>query len=121
MSYELYTAWVIGDLNIRNQDPRDSWEEEIADLLDESNLIDTSRKFIQRQSCQYATLQRNRWTWRTKRRTEVYQQGRWIYSQSDYIMAREGDLKHIQKSRDSNAEIPHLGSPCHRLISEGRE
>jgi hypothetical protein len=45
------TPIVIGDLNIRNQDPRDAREEEIVDLLDEINLVDTSRKFIQRQSC----------------------------------------------------------------------
>ena len=91
------TPIVIGDLNIRNQDPRDAREEEIADLLDEINLVDTSRKFIQRQSRRHGLLQRNRWTWRKKRRTEGYQRGRWIYSQPDYIMAREGDMKHIRK------------------------
>jgi hypothetical protein len=85
-------------LNIRNQDPRDAQEEEIADLLDEINLVDTSRKFIQRQSRRHGILQRNRWTWRKKRRTEGYQRGRWIYSQPDYIMARESVMKHIRKA-----------------------
>ena len=79
------TAWVIGDLNIRNQDPRDAREEEIANLLDEINLVDTYHKFIQRQSRQHATLQRNRWTWRTKLRTEVYQRPK---GEMDILSAR---------------------------------
>jgi hypothetical protein len=35
-------------LNINFQDPRDEWEEQIVDLLDEINLIDMSRRFAPR-------------------------------------------------------------------------
>ena len=41
------TPLVKGYLNIRNQDPCDKREKEIADLLDEINVVDTSHKFIQ--------------------------------------------------------------------------
>ena len=90
---------VIEDLNIRNQDPRDESEEEIADLLDEINIVDTTRKFIQWQSKQHHATQWNRWTWRTNRRTEGYGRKKWIYSHPDYIMARETDMKHIRNAR----------------------
>ena len=50
------TPLVIRDLNIRNQDPRDEREEEIADLLDKINLVDTSRKLVQQQSRRHKTL-----------------------------------------------------------------
>ena len=40
---KLYTSCHSG-FKIRNQDPCDSWEEEIADLLDEVNLIDCPRQ-----------------------------------------------------------------------------
>jgi hypothetical protein len=36
---------VMGDLNINVEHPRDEREAAIADLLDEINLVDTSRKF----------------------------------------------------------------------------
>ena len=104
---------VVGDLNIRNQDPRDEREEEIADLLDEINLVDTSRKFIQRQSRRHKQIQRNRWTWRTKRRTEGDERGKWIYSQPDYIMAREGDMKHIRKA---GIRTPRYHISDHRAV-----
>ena len=71
----------MGDLNINVEHPHDEREATLADLLDKINLVDTSRKFNLRQ-CSFQKA-RKRWTWRRKRR------GRWIYSQPDYIMARE--------------------------------
>ena len=46
---------VLGDLNINFQDPRDEREEQIVDLLDEINLIDTSRRFAPRRLKQQKT------------------------------------------------------------------
>ena len=57
-------------LNVEH--PRDEREAALADLLDEINLVDTSRKFNLRQ-CIFQQA-RKHWTWRQKRR------GRWIYS-----------------------------------------
>ena len=76
---------VLGDLNINFLDPRDDREEQIVDLLDEINLIDTSRWFAPRHPKQLKN--RVRWTWRHKR------EGRMHYSQPDYIMVRERDLR----------------------------
>ena len=56
---------VMGDLNINFGFPRNEWEEIIVDLLDEINLIDTSRWFPLR-TPQRATI-RARWTWSQKR------------------------------------------------------
>ena len=80
---------VMGDLNINVEHPRDEREAAIADLLDEINLVDTSRKFTLRQ----CSLQKawKRWTWHQKH------WGRWIYSQPDYIMAWEGSITRFRK------------------------
>ena len=99
------TPIVIGDLNIRNQDPRDAREEEIADLLDEINLVHTSRKFNLWQ-CSFQKA-RKRWTWRQKRR------GRWIYSQPDYIMAREDRIARLRKV---GFQSPPIHDSDHRAV-----
>jgi hypothetical protein len=39
---------LLGDLNINFQTPRTEREEIIADFLDKINVVDTSRRFIQR-------------------------------------------------------------------------
>jgi hypothetical protein len=79
---------ILGDLNINFGFPRDKREEIIVDLLDEINLIDTSRRFRLRTTQRAST--RARWTWSHQR------QGRWYYSQPDYCMAREGDMANIR-------------------------
>jgi len=78
-----------GDLNINFEHLRDAREEDIADLLDEINLVDSSRKFRLRR-CRMQSAKR-RWTWRQKR------MGRWHYSQPDYILAREGNIRYFRK------------------------
>ncbi len=55
---DLWAAWkacpegciplVLGDLNINFNEPRDKWEEVIHNLLDDINLVDTSRRFAPR-------------------------------------------------------------------------
>jgi hypothetical protein len=68
----------MGDLNFNFEHPHDAREENIADLIDEINLVDTSRKFaLQRCRMQSA---KKRWTWRQKR------MGRWYHTQPDYIL-----------------------------------
>jgi hypothetical protein len=58
-------------------------------MLDEINLVDTSRKFTP----WWCSMQRHwlRWTWHQKHR------GCWIYSQPDYIMVQEGDIRRFRK------------------------
>jgi hypothetical protein len=36
---------VLSNLNINFEHPRDTWEEQTTDLLDETNLVNTSQKF----------------------------------------------------------------------------
>ena len=85
------TLLVMGDLNINFEHPRDAREEDIADLLDEINLVDSSRKFpLWRCKLQSA---KKRWTWR-QRRT-----GRWHHAQPDYILAREGGIRRLHFGR----------------------
>ena len=79
---------VMGDLNINFGFPRDEREEIIVDLLDEINLIDTSRRFPLR-TPRRATI-RARWTWSQKRR------GTQFYTQPDYFLARAGDMAHFK-------------------------
>jgi len=79
----------MGDLNINVEHPRDEREAALADLLDEINLVNTSRKFTLRQ-CSFQKA-RKRWTWRQKGR------GQWIFSQPDYIMAREDRIARLRK------------------------
>ena len=85
---DLRSAWdacipiILGDLNINFRDACNEREEQIVNLLDEINLIDTSRQFTPRH--QKRLKNRVRWTWQHK------QKGRMHYSQPDYIMAQEG-------------------------------
>jgi hypothetical protein len=76
---------LLGDLNIDFRAPRTEREEIIVDFLDKINVIDTSRKYIQRKGCRQG--RGARWTWRQQRGGRRYQ------SQPDYIMAREEDTK----------------------------
>ena len=69
---DLRTAWaarptnckplLVGDLNIDFQNPRTEREEIITDFLDEINVVDTSRRFIQRKGRQQGPGAR--WIWR---------------------------------------------------------
>ena len=72
-------------MNINFGFPRDEREEVIVDLLDEINLVDTSRRFRLRTTKLAST--RARWTWSQTRR------GTRHYSQPDYFMARAGDMR----------------------------
>jgi hypothetical protein len=79
---------VLGDLNTNFSDPQNEREEIIRNLLDDINLVDTSRWFKPRQPRKQSA--RARWTWRQKR------EGRMHYSQPDYIFARERDVKRLR-------------------------
>ncbi len=79
---------LLGDLNIDFRSPRTEREEIIVDFLNEINIVNTSRKYIQ---CKCRREGRGaRWTWRQRRG------GRWYQSQPDYIMAREDNTKAFQ-------------------------
>ena len=80
---------VMGDLNIDFEHPCNACEEDIANLLDKINLVNSSRKFTLRR-CQMQSARR-RWTWRQKRL------GRWHYSQPDHILAMEGKIRYFRK------------------------
>jgi hypothetical protein len=54
-------------------------------IFDKINVVDTSRKFIQRKGQRQGPGAW--WTWRQRRG------GRWYHSQPDYIMARGVDMK----------------------------
>jgi hypothetical protein len=95
----------MGDLNINVEHPRDEREATLADLLDKINLVDTSRKFNLWQ-CSFQKA-RKRWTWRQKRR------GRWIYSQPDYIMARED---RVARFRKVGFRSPPIHDSDHRAV-----
>ena len=82
------TPLILGDLNINFNEPRDKREEVICNLLNDINLVDTSRWFMSRRPRKQLT--RARWTWRHKR------EGRTHYSQPDYIFARERVAKQFQ-------------------------
>ena len=75
---------LMGDLNIDLRNPRSKREEIIADFLDDINVVDLSRKFVQRMGRRQGLGAR--WTWRQRRG------GRWYQSQPDYFLARERDV-----------------------------
>ncbi len=79
---------LLGDLNINFGSPRSKREEIITDLLDEMNLANMSRKFLQRKGQRQGWGAR--WTWQQRRG------GQWHHSQPDYCMARDGDTKLFQ-------------------------
>jgi hypothetical protein len=76
---------LLGDLNIVFRAPQTKWEEIIVDLLNEINLVDMSRKFVQQRGRQQG--RGARWTWRQQRG------GQWHQSQPDYCMALDRDTK----------------------------
>jgi hypothetical protein len=80
---------VLGDLNVNFEHPQDVQEEQIIDLLDKINLVNTSQKFSLRQ-CKMQAAEK-RWTWRQKR------MGKWHHTQPDYILAREGNIRHLRR------------------------
>jgi hypothetical protein len=80
---------VLGNLNVNFEHPRDMREEQIIDLLDEINLVDTSQKFALRW-CKMQVAKKQ-WTWRQKR------MGRWHHTQPDYILVREGNVRHLRR------------------------
>jgi hypothetical protein len=71
---------ILGNLNIDFEHLRDYREEAIADLVNEINLINSSRKFALRQ-CRMQGAKR-RLTWHQK------WMGRWYHTQPDYIKIR---------------------------------
>jgi hypothetical protein len=121
---DLRTAWaarpanckplLVGDLNIDFRTPRTQREEIIADFLDEINVVDTSRRFIQRKGRRQGPGAQ--WTWRQRRG------GRWYHSQPDYIMARGVDTKAF---RSVGFRQPRFHDSDHRAvvanISRGRK
>ncbi len=80
---------ILGNLNVNFEHPRDAQEEQIIDLLDKINLVDTSQKFALRQ-CRMPAAKKQ-WTWQQKR------MGRWHHSQPDYILAWEGNVHHLRR------------------------
>ncbi len=60
----------------------------LINLLDDINIVDTSRSFIPRQP--HKKSNRARWTWWHKR------EGRMHHSQPDYIFARERNMRHFR-------------------------
>ena len=79
---------VLGDLNINFGNPRDERDEVICNLIDDINLVDTSRRYIPCRPRRQSTSAR--WTWRQKR------EGKMHYSQPDYIMVRERDRRRFR-------------------------
>jgi hypothetical protein len=71
---------VMRDLIVNVVFPQDKREEVIVDLLNKTNLVDTSRGFWLWTPRRAAT--RAQWTWSQKRGTTGY------YSQPAYILAR---------------------------------
>ncbi len=112
---DLWAAWeacpegciplVLGDLNICFSELRDEREEVIRDLLDDINLVDTSRRFMPCQPRKQST--RARWTWRHKR------EGRMHYLQPDYIFARERD---VRRFRNVGFRWPRYHDSDHRAV-----
>jgi hypothetical protein len=90
---------VLGDLNVNFEHPRDAQEEQIINLLDKINLVDTSQKFALRR-CRMPAAKK-RWTWRQKR------MGRWHHSQLDYILAREGNVCHLWRMAFRTPVVHH--------------
>ena len=76
---------ILGDLNIDSRDPQNKREELIVDLLDNINLINTSRRYTPGQPRKHWAW----WTWRHKR------EGRTHYFDPDYIFASRGDARQI--------------------------
>ncbi len=80
---------VLINLNVNFEHPRDAREEQKINLLEEINLVNTSRKNFHRR-CRMPAAKKQ-WTWRQKR------MGGWYHSQPDYILAWEGNIRHLQR------------------------
>jgi hypothetical protein len=78
---------VLGDLNVNFEHPWDAREEQIINLLDKINLVNTFQKFALRQCKMQAA--KKQWTWGQKR------MGKWHLTQPDYILARERKVCHL--------------------------
>ena len=98
------TPLIMGDLNADLWSPRDERDEAIADLVDGAGLTDASRGYVQRR-CRRRFGRR--WTWSQRRK------GRWIASQPDYILCREGDVRIF---RDVAFRSPRFHHSDHRAV-----
>jgi exonuclease III len=92
---------LLGDLNINLEYPRNERDVAVAEQIVEMDLTDMSRQFCQRRRRRI----RGRWTWRQRRR------GRWVSSQADYLLAREGDRRRF---RNVALRKPHNHDSDHR-------
>jgi hypothetical protein len=99
------TPLIMGDLNINFEHPRYMREEDIADLLDEINLVDSSRKYLLRR-CKLQSGKKS-WMWRQRR------MGRWHHSQPDYILAREGNIRYYWKV---TFQLPWVHDSNHQAV-----
>jgi len=79
---------VLGDLNVNFSEPRDKRDEVIRNLIDNIDLVNTSRRYAPRGPRRQST--RARWTWRQER------EGKLHYSQPDYVMARDRDCRRFR-------------------------
>ncbi len=79
---------VLGNHNVNFEHPRDARKEQIMNLLDEINLVNTSQKIALRRCMMQAA--KKQWTWQQKRMR------RWHHTHPDYILAREGNVRHLQ-------------------------
>jgi hypothetical protein len=80
---------VLGDLNINFEHSQDARQEQITNLLDKTNLVNTSQK-ISLRWCKMQTAKKQ-WTWQQKRI------GRWHHIQPDYILVRKGNIRHLRR------------------------
>jgi hypothetical protein len=96
---------LMGDLNIDLRNPRTEREEIIADFLDDINVVDLSRKFVQRMGRRQGLGAR--WSWRQRRG------GRWYQSQPDYFLARERD---VALFRNVTFRRPRVHDSDHRAV-----
>ena len=96
---------LLGDLNFDFQAPRTEREEIIADFIDEINLADMSRKYVQRRGPRQG--RGARWTWRQRRG------GHWHQSQPDYCMAGDASVRHF---RNVAFRQPRFHDSDHRAV-----
>jgi hypothetical protein len=89
------TPLLVGDMNINLEYPQDERDEKVAEQWDFWNLTDISSQFSQRRQ----NKTRGRWTWQQKRL------GRWVQSQPDYFLPKEGTRRIFQSVA--------LRRPCH--------
>ena len=98
---------VMGDFNANLWDPRDKRDESIADMFEGAGLVDLSRRFVQPKVRLKGRQRARRHSWAQHR------QGRWITSQPDYIMCREGD---VSEFRRASIKTPRFHNSDHRAL-----